>query len=43
MSDTATAGRYLNPTGEFTRDQRYISTRITADGQDGLPVESGRY
>ena len=26
---------YVNPTGEFTRDQRYIATRITADGRDG--------
>jgi putative glutathione S-transferase len=29
--------------GEFTRDQNYISTRITADGRDGYPVEPGRY
>jgi glutathionyl-hydroquinone reductase len=29
--------------GEYTRDQRYIATRITADGKDGYPVESGRY
>ncbi|GAA0422999.1 glutathione S-transferase [Actinoplanes capillaceus] len=29
--------------GEFTRDQRYIATRITADGRDGFPVEAGRY
>jgi glutathionyl-hydroquinone reductase len=34
---------YVNPAGEFTRDQRYISTRITADGRDGYPVEPGRY
>src|ERR1700760_1153128 len=34
---------YVNPTGEFTRDQRYISTRITEDGRDGYPVEPGRY
>src|ERR1041384_361022 len=34
---------YVNPSGEFTRDQRYISTRITADGRDGYPVEPGRY
>ncbi|GAA4928558.1 glutathione S-transferase family protein [Actinoplanes utahensis] len=34
---------YVNPTGEFTRDQRYIGTRITADGRDGFPVEPGRY
>nr|WP_245852614.1 glutathione S-transferase C-terminal domain-containing protein [Isoptericola jiangsuensis] len=25
------------------RDQRYITTRITADGEDGYPVEAGRY
>ena len=29
--------------GEFNRDSRYISTRITADGRDGYPVEPGRY
>ncbi|HEX5292313.1 MAG TPA: glutathione S-transferase C-terminal domain-containing protein [Streptosporangiaceae bacterium] len=29
--------------GEFTRDQRYIATRITRDGRDGYPVEPGRY
>lgn len=34
---------YLNPAGEFTRDQRYIATRITANGRDGFPVEAGRY
>ena len=42
MPDTASAG-YVNPTGEFTRDQRYLATRITADGRDGYPVEPGRY
>ncbi|RKS71424.1 putative glutathione S-transferase [Motilibacter peucedani] len=34
---------YVIPGGEFTRDQRYIATRITADGRDGYPVEAGRY
>ncbi|HEY9265705.1 MAG TPA: glutathione S-transferase C-terminal domain-containing protein [Mycobacterium sp.] len=29
--------------GEFTRDTEYITTRITADGRDGYPVEPGRY
>jgi putative glutathione S-transferase len=29
--------------GEFTRDTNYITTRITADGADGYPVEPGRY
>ena len=29
--------------GEFNRDTDYIDTRITADGRDGYPVESGRY
>ena len=33
----------VNPSGEFTRDQNYITTRITADGRDGYPVEPGRY
>ncbi|WP_326559609.1 glutathione S-transferase family protein [Micromonospora sp. NBC_01796] len=44
MSKTNDAGgTYVNPGGEFTRDQRYIATRITADGRDGYPVEPGRY
>lgn len=34
---------YVNPAGDFARDQRYITTRITADGRDGFPVEAGRY
>lgn len=29
--------------GEYNRDSDYISTRITADGRDGYPVEAGRY
>jgi putative glutathione S-transferase len=29
--------------GEYERDQRYITDRITADGRDGFPVEPGRY
>ncbi|MFH5823577.1 glutathione S-transferase family protein [Georgenia sp. AZ-5] len=36
-------GRYTAPGKEFTRDTRYITTRITADGRDGYPVEAGRY
>jgi putative glutathione S-transferase len=43
MPDPATSGRYVAPGGEFTRDARYIATRITADGTDGYPVEPGRY
>lgn len=31
------------PAGEFTRDANYITTRVTADGRDGYPVEVGRY
>ncbi|MDQ1487396.1 MAG: glutathionyl-hydroquinone reductase [Actinomycetota bacterium] len=34
---------YVAPAGEFDRDTNYISTRITADGRDGYPVEPGRY
>ncbi|WP_432547482.1 glutathione S-transferase family protein [Kineococcus sp. SYSU DK004] len=34
---------YVNPSGGFDRDSRYITTRITADGRDGYPVEPGRY
>src|SRR3954447_14143266 len=29
--------------GEFIRDSRYITTRITTDGRDGYRVEAGRY
>jgi glutathionyl-hydroquinone reductase len=45
MSDSGDrpAGVYVNPTGDFVRDQRYISSRITADGHDGYPVEPRRY
>ncbi|MFG2711010.1 glutathione S-transferase family protein [Streptomyces goshikiensis] len=28
---------------EYSRDDRYVTTRITADGRDGFPVEPGRY
>ncbi|WP_326552062.1 glutathione S-transferase family protein [Micromonospora sp. NBC_01813] len=42
-ADGSTDGSYVNPGGEFTRDQRYIATRITADGRDGYPVEPERY
>ncbi|RIV34151.1 glutathione S-transferase family protein [Micromonospora radicis] len=41
--DTSTGGKYVEPGGEFNRDQRYITTRITADGRDDYPVEPGRY
>jgi glutathionyl-hydroquinone reductase len=34
---------YVAPAGEFTRDTNYITTRVTADGRDGYPVEPGRY
>ncbi|HWM19941.1 MAG TPA: glutathione S-transferase C-terminal domain-containing protein [Ilumatobacteraceae bacterium] len=34
---------YVSASGEFERDSDYISTRITADGGDGYPVEPGRY
>ncbi|OKK21954.1 glutathione S-transferase [Streptomyces sp. CB00455] len=27
----------------YSRDSRYLTTRITADGRDGFPVEAGRY
>jgi putative glutathione S-transferase len=29
--------------GDFQRDTRYLTTRITIDGRDGYPVEPGRY
>lgn len=39
----STPGVYVSEGAEFTRDQRYISTRITATGDEGYPVEAGRY
>lgn len=36
-------GAYVAGDGEFKRDTNYITTRITADGADGYPVEPGRY
>jgi glutathionyl-hydroquinone reductase len=30
-------------TGEYSRDQHYLTTRITVDGRDGYPVQPGRY
>jgi glutathionyl-hydroquinone reductase len=41
MSDNAVPG--TGRAGEFSRDQHYITTRITADGRDGFPVQPGRY
>ncbi|MBV8931918.1 MAG: glutathione S-transferase C-terminal domain-containing protein [Kutzneria sp.] len=43
MSDTTDEGRGASTEGEFKRDMRYITTRITTDGRDGYPVEPGRY
>jgi len=35
-------GSYVEE-GSFERDTRYITTRVTADGGEGYPVEAGRY
>ncbi|GIH15384.1 glutathione S-transferase [Rugosimonospora africana] len=42
-SEPPGGGQYVDPNGEFSRDMQYITTRITADGRDGYPVEPGRY
>jgi hypothetical protein len=34
---------YVAAGSEFDRDTKFITTRITADGRDGYPVEPGRY
>ena len=39
----ARGGVYSVPGQEYARDSRYITTRITADGRNGYPVEAGRY
>jgi glutathionyl-hydroquinone reductase len=36
-------GGYVARGQEYNRDTDYITTRITADGRDGYPVEAGRY
>jgi putative glutathione S-transferase len=33
----------MSDSGEYRRDRNYLTTRITADGRDGYPVEPGRY
>lgn len=43
QQEFSTAGAYVTGGEEFVRDQSYITTRITADGRDGYPVEPGRY
>jgi putative glutathione S-transferase len=43
QQEFSTAGAYVTSGEEFVRDQSYITTRITADGRDGYPVEAGRY
>ena len=43
MEETNASGAYVNPGCEFDRDASYITTRITADGRDGYPVQPGRY
>ncbi|WP_033345184.1 glutathione S-transferase family protein [Catenuloplanes japonicus] len=43
MGTESQQGVYVNPQGEFNRDQRYLTTRITRDGSEGWPVEPGRY
>jgi glutathionyl-hydroquinone reductase len=37
------ANSYVEQGGDYQRDDRYITTRITRDGADGYPVEPGRY
>jgi glutathionyl-hydroquinone reductase len=34
---------FVTSGGGFDRDERYLTTRVTADGRDGYPVEPDRY
>jgi putative glutathione S-transferase len=34
---------YVSADGDFDRNEKYLTTRITRDGRDGYPVEPGRY
>lgn len=38
-----TPGVYVDKGKDFNRDMRYITSRITVDGEDGYPVEPNRY
>ena len=42
MTSVATQA-YVSASGDFERDTRYITTRVTADGRDGFAVEPDRY
>jgi putative glutathione S-transferase len=42
-SDTKDDTKAAGPDGEFSRDMRYVTTRITEDGRDGYPVAPHRY
>ncbi len=42
-STYSTSGSYVRQGAEYERDTDYVTTRITRDGQDGYPVEAGRY
>jgi glutathionyl-hydroquinone reductase len=39
----STTGAYVTAGESFERDTNYITTRLTADGSEGYPVEAGRY
>ena len=38
-----TPGVYVDNGKDFNRDMRYITTRITVEGEDGYKVEPNRY
>jgi putative glutathione S-transferase len=42
VAGNASSMSYLS-TSEYSRDQHYLTTRITVDGRDGYPVQPGRY
>lgn len=43
MTDHDQSGAYVAEGEAFERDTDYLTTRITADGSSGYPVEPGRY
>lgn len=43
VTTTSTDGKYVEPGAEYSRDTRYITTRITKDGRDGFQPSEGRY
>jgi putative glutathione S-transferase len=43
VSDDESGSGYVSSGSDYSRDEHYLTDRITADGSSGWPVEAGRY